>query len=185
MSAISKYFKMYEIGKSSIAERQGINNSPPQWVIDNATELATHVLDPIREKFGALSPQSWYRGAELEKFITWDSGFRRWCAKHNKPWLKRENLHKIPLQHHGVDNSWGEYFQRKSHPRGEAADIEIVGVSNDELYFWIRDNLSYDQLIREFPKPNDPKSGWVHVSWRGVQANRQSYFSIPWYDKYA
>jgi hypothetical protein len=68
---------------------------------------------------------------------------------------------------------------------GQATDVEYPGVDNDELFFWIRDNLSYDQLIREFPKAGVPSSGWVHVSWAGVQNNRQSCFSIPYYDKYA
>jgi len=58
-------------------------------------------------------------------------------------------------------------------------------VDNDKLFFWIREHLGFDQLIREFPKPSDPMSGWVHVSWAGAQVNRQAYFSIPYYDRYA
>lgn len=53
------------------------------------------------------------------------------------------------------------------HTRGEAADIEIPGVSNLELAKWIRDNLEVDQLILEGYNPLvGPSSGWVHVSWR-------------------
>lgn len=55
---------------------------------------------------------------------------------------------------------------KSQHVRGEAADIEIPGVPNDELAAWVRDNLTYDQCIREFPKPGVPDSGWVHVSYR-------------------
>lgn len=51
------------------------------------------------------------------------------------------------------------------HRRGEAADIEISGVSNYELACWIRDNLVYKQLILEFYTPGQPSSGWVHVSY--------------------
>lgn len=166
-----------------MAERLGINNRVPSWVMENAVELATHVLDPIRKKFGIpFSPQSWFRGEELEKALTWDKGFRQWCAKHRKPWVSNLNIQR--MYELGVHRSWSEYFERKSHPKGQAADIEIPGVDNDKLFFWIKEHLSYDQLIREFPKPDDPMSGWVHVSWAGVQSNRGSYFSIPSYDRY-
>lgn len=185
---ISKYFSSHEVGKSQTAERLGIENKPPRWVMDNASELAVHVLDPIRHEFGRpFSPQSWYRGEDLEKALTWEKGFRLWCAKHNKPWLSRKSLSlDHPLKEMmGVQQAWEEYYERKSHPKGQAADIEIPGVDNDKLFFWIREHLGFDQLIREFPKPSDPMSGWVHVSWAGAQVNRQSYFSIPYYDRYA
>lgn len=184
---LSEYFKFYEVGKSYTAERLGIKNAPPTSVMANAKQLALHVLDPIREEFGAFSPQSWYRSEELEIAITWEKGFRQWCAGHNKPWLSRKSMSLgHPLNElMGVKESWAEYFKRKSHPKGQAADIEIVGVSNDDLYFWIKKNLEYDQLIREFPQMNDPKSGWVHVSWKCLQDNRGACFSIPFYDRYA
>ena len=57
--------------------------------------------------------------------------------------------------------------QTSQHSKGEAADIEIIGVSNYVLAKWIEENLSYDQLILEGYKPSDPNSGWVHVSYRG------------------
>lgn len=54
------------------------------------------------------------------------------------------------------------------HCYGEAADIEIAGVSNYDLAVWIRDNIQFDQLILEFANnlSVDPNSGWVHVSYR-------------------
>ena len=52
------------------------------------------------------------------------------------------------------------------HAKGEAADIEIDGVSNAELAKWIRDNLAFDQLILEAYRPGVAGSGWVHVSYR-------------------
>lgn len=47
----------------------------------------------------------------------------------------------------GVPNS--------SHVSGYAVDFRVAGVPLDEVYLWIRDNLSYDQLIRE--------PTWVHL----------------------
>lgn len=52
------------------------------------------------------------------------------------------------------------------HRKGEAADIEIPGVSNVAVARWIRDNLDFDQLILEGYRSGIPNSGWVHVSWR-------------------
>ena len=148
--------------------RNGIDNTAPEWVLENARLTAHHLNEPIRDKFGAYRPNSWYRGKELEQAITWKGGFKRWCARYAKPW------------NHA---SWPEYFARKSHPRGQAVDGEIPGVDNDDLYFWIKSNLEFDQLIREFPKPGDPMSGWVHWSWN-KDGNRKQAFSIPSYDKY-
>ena len=51
------------------------------------------------------------------------------------------------------------------HCKGEAADIEISGISNYELAEWIRYNLPFDQLILENHTKGDPNSGWVHVSY--------------------
>lgn len=51
------------------------------------------------------------------------------------------------------------------HAKGEAADIEIPGVSNLALARWIAANLTFDQLIAEAVKANDPSAGWVHVSY--------------------
>ncbi len=50
------------------------------------------------------------------------------------------------------------------HTRGEAVDFEISGIPNREVAEWIRENLEFDQLILEFHDPDDPASGWVHVS---------------------
>jgi hypothetical protein len=58
------------------------------------------------------------------------------------------------------------------HRRGEAADIEIDGVSNAVVARWIRDNLVFDQLILEAHRPGDPNSGWVHVAYRADRARR-------------
>jgi len=59
------------------------------------------------------------------------------------------------------------------HAKGQAADFEIFGVSNQELVIWINENLDYDQMILEFWKgPDEPNSGWVHVSYK-KEGNRK------------
>jgi len=52
------------------------------------------------------------------------------------------------------------------HRKGEAADIEIAGVSNLKVAQWIRNNLVFDQLILEYHIDGVPESGWVHVSYK-------------------
>jgi len=51
------------------------------------------------------------------------------------------------------------------HAKAEAADFEVVGTDNAELFDWIKSNLEPDQLILEFYTPGEPNSGWIHCSW--------------------
>ena len=80
----------------------------------------------------------------FQKAVNVNSGFR--CMELNKAINKGKDK---PSQHR----------------RGEAADIEIAGLSNHVLAEWIRDNLPFDQLILENHTVGDPNSGWVHVSY--------------------
>lgn len=160
---ISKYFWEHEVGKSATAARLGIDNTPPPIVLERASYHAINVLDPIRGWVGRpFSPSSWYRCEELERVI---------CAKDYRTWCSRNQLLED-------EESWSIYFSRKSHPKGEATDQEISGISNDDLYAWIRNNIpAFDQLIREYRTNNDPMSGWVHVSF-SVDGNRNQVFEI-------
>lgn len=61
------------------------------------------------------------------------------------------------------------------HAKGQAADLEIIGVSNYDVALWIKNNLDFDQLILEFWKGEDePNSGWIHVSYVGKKNRKQS-----------
>lgn len=59
------------------------------------------------------------------------------------------------------------------HCNGEAADIEIYGVSNYDLAKYIENNLNFDQLILECWDGIEPNSGWVHVSYVDDTTNRK------------
>ena len=59
------------------------------------------------------------------------------------------------------------------HCKGQAADIEIVGVANADLARYIRDELQFTQLILEFYTQGIPDSGWVHVSYDSNNLKRQ------------
>ncbi len=145
-------FKMYEVAKSSTAIRLGIDNTPSDEVLERAEQVAIHIAQPVRDEFGAYSPNSWFRCEMLEKVIT-RSSFKAWAKRHG---------YNIITQH---TKAWADYFSRKSHPEGSAIDFEIPGISNLVVYNWCKLNLpEYDQLIAEFMKQGDPTAGWTHGS---------------------
>ena len=57
------------------------------------------------------------------------------------------------------------------HTKGEAADIEIMGVDNKELADYIINNLDFDQIILEFYEGGN--TGWIHVSYVSPKENRK------------
>lgn len=59
------------------------------------------------------------------------------------------------------------------HTTGEAVDFEVPGVDNAVVAAWIRDNLTFDQLILEFYTPGQPSSGWVHCSYKDAGCRRE------------
>jgi hypothetical protein len=59
------------------------------------------------------------------------------------------------------------------HMQGEAADIEIYGVSTYEVAKWIADNCDFDQLILECYQPEDINSGWTHISYKETENRKQ------------
>ena len=60
------------------------------------------------------------------------------------------------------------------HIEGKAVDFEIPGVGNKEVALWVKENVDFDQLILEFHKEEDPKSGWIHCSYNLDREHRKS-----------
>ena len=58
------------------------------------------------------------------------------------------------------------------HCKGQAIDIDDVYgyMSNADMYEYIKNNLSFDQMIWEFGNSDNPD--WVHVSYVNEEANR-------------
>lgn len=63
------------------------------------------------------------------------------------------------------------------HTLGQAVDIELPGIDNEELLYYIKEKLDYDQIILEYYDGIDPHSGWVHVSYVSPEENRRNSFS--------
>ena len=56
---------------------------------------------------------------------------------------------------------------RSQHSKGEAVDIDgdiYGGISNGDIFYFIKENLDFDQLIWEFGTNENPD--WVHVSYK-------------------
>jgi len=158
---LSKNFTLEELTKSQIALRNDINNIPNSEQIENLKALCINILQPIRTHFEMpVTVNSGFRCEALERVLT-EISFIKWCQRHG----------------YLISESWDRYFDRKSHPKGEAADIEIIGISNLDLAYWIKDNLEFDQLILEFYNPADPQGGWVHVS-NNIIKNRNEILTI-------
>lgn len=51
------------------------------------------------------------------------------------------------------------------HCFGLAVDFEVIGVPNLEVAKFIKDNLTFKQLILEFYNPTKINSGWIHASY--------------------
>lgn len=59
------------------------------------------------------------------------------------------------------------------HSTGEAIDIDMdnTDITNKELFDYIKNNLSFDQLIWEFGTDKNPD--WVHVSYESTGKQRK------------
>lgn len=65
-----KHFTMRELVKSPTAQRLGINNEPTEAVKANLTALVEHILDPLREAWGApIIVTSGYRCVRLNAAV--------------------------------------------------------------------------------------------------------------------
>jgi len=61
------------------------------------------------------------------------------------------------------------------HSKGQALDLDadiFGGVTNFDIFFFIKNNLDFDQLIWEFGTDEEPN--WVHVSFKPDGKNRKS-----------
>ena len=62
---------------------------------------------------------------------------------------------------------------RSQHMKGQAIDIDDTfgHKTNAEMYYYIKDNLDFDQMIWEFGSDENPN--WLHISWVSHRPNRK------------
>tara|TARA_R110002012_G_scaffold214475_2_gene385560 strand:+ start:691 stop:1146 length:456 start_codon:yes stop_codon:yes gene_type:complete len=58
------------------------------------------------------------------------------------------------------------------HCKGQAMDIDDTfgKMTNAKMYYWIKDNLDFDQMIWEFGDDKNP--AWIHISYVSPDKNR-------------
>lgn len=67
---LSPHFTLEELCKSARATEAGINNiATHPRIIENLTDLAENMLEPIRDFMGPFSPTSGYRSPALNRLI--------------------------------------------------------------------------------------------------------------------
>ena len=145
MTSLSPHFSLHEMTYSDTAVRLGIDNTPPESVIENLKRTANG-LERVRQLLNhhAIRVSSGYRCEELERKIC-DKAFEDWCHRRN-----------IPSDH----KAWSDYFHTKQHPTGNAVDFTCATYGPPEqLVRIIRSSgIVYDQLICEY-------GAWVHISF--------------------
>jgi hypothetical protein len=144
---LSKNLSLAEVTRSETAKRRGISNMPTPEHIENFKKLAENVFQPIRDHFG--------------------------CPIHISSGYRSEALNKAIGGAGKVIN--GKYVASSQHCHGEAIDIDMdgsaSGVTNKEVFDYIKENLNFDQLIWEFGTDANPD--WVHVSFDSLGKQRK------------
>jgi hypothetical protein len=157
---IAANFRVYELTRSEVADRLGIDNSlsadaflrgapalddaeamraeavrRAEAVLGAAVHLAREVMQPMRRKFGRFSPSSVYRCQALEQVL----------KKRPTGWISTS-----------------------LHTTGCACDLDIPGKATLYVAQWAAEHLpAYDQIVCECCDPRQgPNSGWVHVALR-------------------
>jgi hypothetical protein len=182
-----------ELILSSTADQHGFENRVPEDesdIVDRAIYLAENAADVIRAKYGSFTPTSWYRGEDLEWYLTHatdSAGAGGFITYIRKTYEQSSSLFPMASIIEVAKNTkfltqllalstgearivlalWKLYFANKKHPKGEAMDVKInAAKSVPALYNWIRDEskIRFDQLIIEMHKKSTPMSGWVHIS---------------------
>lgn len=142
---LTAHFTLEELTHSDTAVRLGIDNTPPDAIIEHLRGAARG-METIRELLGnfSISVNSGFRCEELERVIT-AKDYRAWCARRALP----------------VDaQSWQRYFAGKAHPKGWACDWTCWRFGSPETivrFLTQKADLHFDQLIVE--------GTWVHASF--------------------
>jgi len=66
---LSQNFTLAEMVGSQVATRRGIDNRAPMWAIERLADLATEILQPVRNRFGPVTVTSGWRCQDLERAL--------------------------------------------------------------------------------------------------------------------
>ena len=122
----------------------GKDNTPQPHQLELMKALAVKIFEPLRKAMGGkpIRINSFFRSKEVNIAIG--------------------GAHRI------VD---GKYVATSQHCKGMAMDLDGISCTNAEMFFYILDNLDFDQLIWEKGDKDNPD--WIHVSYKGKK-NRKN-----------
>jgi len=81
--------------------------------------------------------------------------------------IKINSFYRSPNLNKAIGGS-----KTSQHCKGQAMDIDDTfgNATNAEMYYFIKENLDFDQIIWEFGDDDNP--AWVHVSYVSPEKNR-------------
>ncbi len=142
---ISNNISYREATKSNTAKRYGIDNFPNSFQLSNMKMVANECFQPLREwNNEPIGVSSFLRSKEL-------------------------NEHPAINGSKTSQHLQGLYSKIEEGAIDIDADIYDNGITNVEIFEWLKDNVKFDQLIWEYGTEENP--AWVHVSYRNG-ANR-------------
>ena len=110
---LSANFTLKELTKSDIAIRKGISNEPNTDEIEKLKLLCETILQPVRDKFGAVTVTSGYRSPELCQAIG---------SSVNSQHTKAE---AVDFEVEGVDNADVAYWIKDNIPNWDQMILEF------------------------------------------------------------
>ena len=100
---LSKNFTLQELTHSNTAVRLGIENTPDKEGIWNLTLLATELLQPIRDRIGALRVTSGYRSPELNAIFGANRSQHMLCEAVDLQFVKRGKMDNLQIYQALID----------------------------------------------------------------------------------
>ena len=151
---IAQNFRLYELTRSEIADRLGLDNRfESDRELQAAVNLARQVLQPIRDAFGSFTPNSVYRSQALERV------------------LKKKPAGWISTSQHTSGCACDLEIVGKP-------TLELAEWARDNLAAY--DQI----ICECYDPEKGPNSGWVHISlkpegWGQNRENLLSYIRDP------
>jgi zinc D-Ala-D-Ala carboxypeptidase len=147
---ISVYVTYAAATHSDTAKAHGMANDPTLEHLENMKYVARNGFDPIYEymlkKYGVkIKVNSFYRNPDVDYEIQ-----KKAVEKGQAKTAKKAN---------------------SQHCQGMAIDIN-AGKYNKELFYYIKNNINYDQLLWEFGTDENPN--WIHLSMVKSKPRKQA-----------
>jgi len=146
---VAPNFRVYELTRSDLAIRQGIDNGfETDAQLRAAVHLAREVLQPLRDAFGSFTPNSVFRGQRLERA------------------LKRKPSSWISTSQHARGEACDVEI-------AGTPTLELAQWATDKL------KVFDQVICECYDPRQGANSGWVHISLKppGVGTNRKAKLS--------